>query len=149
VKTPAWVFAAVVAGCASQPARFDLKDPKYTPSPGDAPRVFLRSTSEALPDVPMRSVGIITVPTTSDARAMQMAADRGRELGCWIVVEHQRFSRRQADAGEVDDARVLLACSGPHVRVLGGPSVREFDCVVRGADVPIALTGSVPAQSRS
>jgi hypothetical protein len=147
VKAPAWVLAALVTGCASQSAHFDLKDPKYAPSPGDAPRVFLRSTSEALPEVPMRSVGIITVPRTSDERAAQMAADRGRELGCWLVVEHERFSRRQAHASEVDEPPVLLACSAPHVKSIGRPKSREFDCVVRGEDVPIALAGAVSARS--
>ena len=93
-------------------ATFHLSDPRFRPTPGATPRVYLPADLAGVPRVPMRSVGLIevTVPERGGiAAAAEAAAAKGRELGCWIVVEHGAFARLPARASLAHGARVLLA----------------------------------------
>ena len=130
---------AFALGCAAPVrARFEATDPTFRAMAGPRPRVYVDSNLDGMSATGLRSVGLITVrvPRSSGIqRVLELAADKGQELGCWIVVEHDAFSRLpRATLG--DRVEIHLAHGpGPHVkssidvRVLEG----RFDCVVRSA----------------
>lgn len=84
----------------------------------------------------MRSVGLIevTMPkSTGIDRAVEAAAKKGSELGCWIVVEHSAFASLESRASVAHGATVILAHGVPHVGRTASPKQRiaQFDCVVQ------------------
>ncbi len=130
--------AAAMVGCsASTRSVFRPTDPTFTPRPGPTPPVYLQQNIGDVPKEPMRSVGLIevTVPGSSGIkRAIEVATAKGRELGCWILIEHSAFATVQSSASLDHGATIVLAHgSGPHI---GGPVAPEgkvtarFDCVV-------------------
>jgi hypothetical protein len=115
---------------------FHPTDRMFSPTPGPTPPAYTRSNIATLPSEPMHSVGTIEVTVTRGNmdRAVELATEKGRELGCWIVVEHEAFAKLGTRAS-TDEVPIILVHGGPpHT-----PSVRppddaiQFDCVVRGA----------------
>lgn len=138
--TRSLLFVACLAGCgASTRATFHASDPNFRQRPGPAPRAYLEADVDKIPRVPMRSVGIIevVVPNSSvTARGVQAAIEKGRDLGCWIVVEHSVFVVARSRASLDFGARIYLA-HGPAPHISGAPrrsAKIEFDCVVQGDD---------------
>jgi hypothetical protein len=116
---------------------FHPSDPSFRPSPGPKPPVYLLRNLAEVPRVQMRSVGLIEV-TVAERRgntaAAEVAAEQGRELGCWIVVEHGAFTSLQTRASRDHDARVLLVHSGASHISHASPRARhtvQFDCVLQ------------------
>ena len=90
----------------------------------------------------MRSVGLIEVSVRAGdgiEQALSVAAAKGGELGCWIVVEHGAFVVLQARRASDLDGRALLAHGSPshvpHIDV-PAPKLVTFDCVVRPSAAP-------------
>ena len=140
-------------GCTGMNSSFHQTDPSFQPAPvfagGGSPAVYLNE--KEVPRVPIRSVGIITVaawPGISAEELRQKAAAKGKELGCWAVIEHSAFLMLQvhpsAWMGE-SEAKVILVHDGGHGGGGGSGSGgggghgggsgsrgdRRFDCVVR------------------
>lgn len=129
---------AVVACSAKGGVVFHATDVTFSPSPGAAPRVFAQANIAEVPNETMHSVGLIEVTFTRRHvhRAYERAREKGRELGCWIVIEHTAFEELGARASRIDGVAIILVHGGPphtpNVRVRDG-DVMQFDCVVRGA----------------
>jgi hypothetical protein len=142
------ISLASLASCGSS-ARpvFHASDPSFRPAPGARPPVYLPLDLADVPRVQMRSVGIIevTVPARGGLEAAaELAAAKGRELGCWIVVEHGAFARLQARASLAFGARVLLAHGGGSHLPHAAPPARQtaqFDCVLQAAHRALAAAG--------
>ncbi len=78
----------------------------------------------------MRSVGLIRInlPESSGRkRVLELAVEKGRELGCWVLVEHSAFTSLNAELE--DGARIFLAHAGGHEAAPGALQA-EFDCVL-------------------
>ena len=124
----------VLLGCSGTPATFRPTDPSFRPSPGPLPRVYLEANADEFPREGVRSVGLIQVKApegTGMKRLIELAAKKGRELGCWIVVEHSVFERLKT---ALDHGARALPTHGPvpHIGAVSPGTVRaEFDCVVR------------------
>ncbi len=132
------------SGCAgSVRATFHPIDETFRPSPGPAPRVYVEGNIADVPKVGLRSVGLIevTVPQSSGIdRAIAVAIDKGRELGCWILIEHSAFATVSSSAELDHGARMILAHGAGPTPQGGGPKrklVTEFDCVIQTAVAPI------------
>lgn len=106
--------------------------------PGPTPRVYVEANLDGVPQSKMRSVGIIEVTVSQTkglARAIELAAEKGRELGCWVLIEHAIFQKLQSRASLAFGAGVTLAHGpAPTVGHTRAPSTltAEFDCVVQG-----------------
>jgi len=149
-----FMFIATLFACSggSIRAAFHATDPSFRGAPGPAPKAFLESEIEAVPKVRMRSVGLIevTVPASSGIRrAIEVAVDKGREVGCWILIEHAAFATVQSRASLSFGARVFLAHGGGGhdpapssggAQASDGTLTAEFDCVMQ-ADVERAERG--------
>lgn len=117
---------------------FHPSDPAFRPTPGPMPRVYLEIDLADVPKVGMRSVGLIEVrvPKSSGIeRAIDVAAEKGRELGCWILIEHSTFARVEPRAS-LDHGAIVTLAHGGVGHVGRSPSPRasvtaEFDCIVR------------------
>ena len=134
-------------GCTGMNSSFHQTDPSFQPTPvsagGDSPAVYLNE--KEVPRVAIRSVGIITVvawPGISNEELRQKAAAKGKELGCWAVVEHSAFLMLRLDTsawmGESEATVILVhegggggGGGGGHGGGSGSRSDRRFDCVVR------------------
>ena len=127
---------ALVLGCApAVHSVFHATDASYVPKPGPTPRVYLEAKHVDFPRSQLRSVGIIevTVPKKHGMeRAIELAAAKGRELGCWLVIEHSTFEKLAVSLAF--DARVSLAHGPPSA----APAARvpakltaEFYCIVK------------------
>ena len=133
-------LCASLIGCAGGArASFHPRDPTFHPGPGPAPRVYLHGDVAGVPKVGLRSVGIIevTVLESKDIqRAINAAVDKGRELGCWILIEHSAFAETQSNAMNDRNTRFLLA-HGPglsvHTRSPSRSRTVSFDCVIATA----------------
>lgn len=129
-------------GCApSVHTNFHPTDPKFAPTPGPPPRVYVESSLADVPRSKMRSVGIIEVIVPERKgleHAMELAVKRGRELGCWLLIEHAAFEKLQSRASLGFGAAVTLAHGPPPTaKRVGGPSTKlraEFDCIVQAPD---------------
>lgn len=90
------VTTVAMMGCSgSIRATFQSTDPTFRPSPGPPPRIYLESNLHEVPETGFRSVGLIevTVPESSGIqRMLDVAAKKGQELGCWILIEHSAFT---------------------------------------------------------
>lgn len=125
-------------GCSGNSVRavFHPTDPAFRGAPASAPpKAYLERDIAEVPRTRMRSVGLIkvTVPESSGIeRAVELAVEKGRELGCWIIVEHAAFVSLQSSAALSFGARVYLTHGGG-----GGDSrssdavTAEFDCVLQ------------------
>lgn len=112
----------------------------------------MESNVDEVPKSGIRSVGLIevTVPESSGMqRALDVAAKKGQELGCWILVEHSAFATIESGAATRFGAAVILAHGGGHNagasshsgESSGGTLSAEFDCILpAGADVTTATT---------
>ncbi|MEJ7598378.1 MAG: hypothetical protein WKG01_10745 [Kofleriaceae bacterium] len=117
---------------------FRPSDPAFTPRVGENPVVYLHHNIEDVPKQRMRSVGLIEVTVPNGAgidRAVDAAAKKGSELGCWILIEHSVFAALESRASLDHGATVILA-HGPGLHIGRQPSpTRErsaqFDCVVQ------------------
>ena len=131
-------------GCApSTRTVFHQSDPTFRPAPGPAPRVYSELNAGDVPKVPMRSVGLVevTVPESSGiARAIELAMQKGRELGCWILIEQSAFTTLDTRASRIElahGARIVLAHTGGGGADHGaapaseGKLTAEFHCVLR------------------
>lgn len=139
-------------GCAGMNSSFHQTDPSFQPTPvsagGDSPAVYLNEKD--VPKVAIRSVGIITIvawPGISTEELRQKAAAKGKELGCWAVVEHSAFVMLHLHTSALDKPGatvILVHDGGGHGGGGGGGSGgggsgggsgsrsdRRFDCVVR------------------
>jgi hypothetical protein len=87
----------------------------------------------------MRSVGLIRVQARDEAEAVERAAAKGAELGCWLVIEHGLFVRRRAAMSALYGGTIFLA----HGAVLHYSNARPthnervYDCIVRGEGVAL------------
>jgi hypothetical protein len=113
---------------------FRPTDPSFAARPGDTPRVVV--DREQLPHRPLHSVGIIEVSAGTAARAGELAAAKGRDLGCWVIVEHSVFV--EASSALAFGARTMLAHgSAPHAsEARPRRTVVRFDCVLIGVPAP-------------
>ncbi len=134
-------------GCGpSTRAVFHPSDPGFVPKPGANPPVYLERNLAEVPHQPMRSVGLIevTVPETSGIdRAIEVAAEKGRDLGCWILIEHAAFASVRSRASLEHDASVILAHGGAdmHRPVMApGKLTAKFDCVLPASAARTART---------
>lgn len=124
--------ALVFVGCSSSThAVFRPTDPSFQPNPGAAPKVYDQSNVMELEHLSLRSVGQIeiSVPESSGkGRVLELAVEKGRTLGCWVLVEHSAFNNLKASLD--DGARVMLAHNGGHE---AAPSALKaaFDCVLK------------------
>lgn len=111
---------------------FAQTDATYTPKPGPVPRIYL--AGEPVPAVAMKSVGVITVKHESSDNARAAAAEKGRQLGCFILVE--RTGRPLADLDRSPgDGVVIHHAHGAAPSTHGVPHPNthsmSFDCVIR------------------
>ncbi len=143
----ALLLAAVASGgvaCGGDRARvaFHPTDTSFRAAPGPAPRVYLAADVGEVPPVKLRSVGLIevAVPVSKGmSRAVELAVERGRQLGCWILVEHSIFATVQSRAVVGFGGTIYLTHGGAHFTKTAGPSLTrtEFDCVVRDQSLPM------------
>jgi hypothetical protein len=144
------VVFVTVLGCGQTiRSTFQATDPTFTPSPGPTPRVYVESNRADIPRVKLRSVGVLAITVAKKyglSRAVELAADKGRELGCWAVIEHSTFETLQSHALSFD-ARVILAHGPPHTPKHAGPPTTltvEFDCVLPASDGDLAVPRRYP-----
>lgn len=142
--------ATLIVGCSSTSVRsvFHPTDPRYVPARGARPRVYLESNLAEVPKAGFRSVGLIevTVPESSGTqRAIEVAADKGGELGCWILIERSAFEALGPRTSLDHGATIYLAhgggggggdTHGPANSSEGRLSA-EFHCMLQG-DAPPA-----------
>ncbi len=140
------VASTATIGCsAAARATFRSSDSTFRPARGPAPRVYLENDINEVVNVQMRSVGLIEVrvlQNTGVERAINAAIDKGQELGCWILIEHSAFVKRQPGAALDHGARVTFAHGpGPDVTTRSPARSRtmSFDCVVVTAPAPVAM----------
>lgn len=97
------VLIAAAVGFACGPGvetAFRRTDASFTPRMGRTPEVYLYSIE--MPAARMRSVGVVavSVPARSGIEGVvRAAAAKGREIGCWALVEQALFARMSARAG--------------------------------------------------
>jgi hypothetical protein len=132
------IVLLVTAACVtSKRVAFHPSDPAFTPAPGPSPAAYTSENIDQVPNVPMRSVGIIEVSVRSDQleRAIELAVAKGRELGCWAVIEHDAFARRASQVWLDSDVAIIRVHGMPPHADHKGPRTRilNFDCVVQGA----------------
>ena len=105
----------------------------------------MESNLDEVPTSGIRSVGIIevTVPESSGIqRTLDVAAKKGQELGCWILVEHSAFMNLESKASSRFGAVVVLVHGGGHTAggspggnaSSGGTLTAEFDCVLPASE---------------
>lgn len=123
---------AWAVGCSSSPQTvFHPTDSSFRPSPGPSPKLYDRSNVAELRLVGMRSVGRIevNVPESSGKkRVIELAVEKGRELGCWALVEHSAFATLKTALE--NGARIWLAHGGGHDASPGALHA-EFHCVMK------------------
>lgn len=138
------VFGAVACvGCsATTRSVFHPSDPAFTPRAGQMPAVYLQRNIETVPMQRMRSVGLIQVTVAHGKgidRAVDAAAKKGSELGCWIVIEHSAFVSLESRASLDHGAAITLAHGpAPHISRLPTPErgrIMQFDCIVKANSV--------------
>lgn len=134
-------------------AVFHPTDATFRPAPGARPQVYAAINAADVPRVPSRSVGTIevTVPSSSGIqRALEVAADKGRELGCWIVVEEAAFAAARSRASLDHGAQAQLAHGGGGGHdeparhgaspASDGSQTMAFHCVIQTAGTTAAWT---------
>jgi len=143
----------VLAGCsASVRVAFRTTDASFRPSPrASEPKVYLQR--DEVPQVALRSVGIIevTAAASESAEVTIKASAKGKELGCWALVDHSLFDEMQrgsqtrggTQSSGFSGTNALLAHGGmDHGRVQvskpANPLVTLFDCVMKVEDKPRA-----------
>lgn len=136
------ISVVVLIGCASATrSAFHQSDPSFRPSRGSAPRVYLERDLDQVPPGALKSVGLVevTVPESSGiARAIELAAEKGREVGCWILVEHEAFAALQTTRQsrvELSHGAIIMLAHGGGGGGGDAPSSEgmltvEFDCVI-------------------
>ena len=125
-------LASALACASASRVAFDVTDSAFRATPGPEPRVYF--TAAQLPAGRLRSVGVISVVSRGDAaHAGRLAAKKGSELGCWILIEHAAYERLGHGVRVHDGFVVVLAHGAPHIVPHAGPEQRrvQFDCVVR------------------
>lgn len=133
-------------GCSRITISFHPTDHSFQALPASehSPVVYLDPGN--VPSVPMRSVGLITIVGPwdfSDRELVQAAAAKGKELGCWAVIEHTVYLRLLHKHSFWDGEGTTLVIpvhggggggggQGSYGSV-GGPPRRKtsFDCVVK------------------
>lgn len=131
------LMPALALGCGSggMGAVFHRTDPHFRASAGAAPRVYFERDLDAVPSVGLHSVGLIVVRVPSKrgpARAAALAVEKGRELGCWLLIEHSAFATLQTSTSLTSGARIFLAHgSAEHAAPVTAALKIEFDCVVQ------------------
>ncbi len=83
--------------------------------------------------VQIHSLGAVVALTTLACGPGTGSTRSVRELGCWIIIEHDAFATLQVQRDAA--ARFLRAHGGPHHVPKVSPRRRhtvQFDCVVRG-----------------
>jgi hypothetical protein len=84
----------------------------------------------------LRSVGLIkvTVRESSDEKTVDLAAEKGRTLGCWLVVEHSAFEAMQS---QLEGGATVILAHGAAPHAMPVPKFHDrstvFDCVVRAS----------------
>lgn len=80
---------------------------------------------------------MIEVKAPVGDRAVEAATAKGRELGCWALIEQTVFVQLQQASWNAFGARAILVHGpGPHVTHVTPPSsITEFHCVVPSEDV--------------
>lgn len=133
------VWLALVACTPGARVVFEATDPQFRATPGPEPRVYFESelgSAEQLPRGELRSVGVISVVSNGNLEhAGRLAAAKGRELGCAMVIESTAFARLGTRAVIGDGFVVTLAHGPPHAPAHRTPANRRvrFHCVVRDA----------------
>lgn len=108
------MFAGSVVASGCKPhveSAFRPTDLTFTPRRGHTPRVYLYSAE--VPTVRMRTVGIVavSVPARHGVEGViHAAATKGREIGCWALVEESLFAQlaSRAAAGDQTGAAPIL-----------------------------------------
>lgn len=111
---------------------FAQTDAVYIPRPGPLPRIYL--AGDPVPAVAMRSVGVITVRHENIDNARAAAAEKGRQLGCFILVERTGRPLDDLDRSRADGVTIHRAHGGaPSMHAAPHPNARSvsFDCVIR------------------
>lgn len=132
------VTLIVMLGCAQTAhSVFHATDAAFTPKPGPTPRVYVDSNRTEVPRAKIRSVGVIeiTVPKKDGVkRAIEVAAEKGRELGCWMLIEHSTFETLQSRASLEFGASITLVhgpvSAPPNMRGPNSKLTAKFNCVV-------------------
>lgn len=132
-------------GCSGMSASFHQTDDTFLPVPIaiGSPAVYF--FPKEVPAAPMRSVGIITVvaPAATGSRELaRLVAAKGKEVGCWALVEHSVFLLMQSrstlwDVGPT--AKIVLVhgggggAGGGHPYESAGESEKKstFDCLIK------------------
>lgn len=128
------VWLALVACTPGARVAFEATDPQFRAMPGPEPRVYFESELDHLPRGELRSVGVISVVSNGNLEhAGRLAAAKGRELGCAMVIEYAAFARMGTRAVIGDGFVVTLAHGPPHAPAHRTPANRRvrFHCVVR------------------
>jgi hypothetical protein len=136
-------FATIVllAACAtSTRASLRASDPTFVPAPGLTPAVYTSARAAEIPADARRSVGLVEVHADTEAQAAELASAKGREIGCWMLIEHTVFEHRGAELA--DGGRIYLAHGGPQLppRVKPPKTQYQFDCIVRGPRATLATS---------
>lgn len=129
---------------ASTRAVFHPTDESFRPTRGSKPSVCL--AVEDVPKLGMRSVGFIevTVPENSGIKgAIDVATEKGIEVGCWILIEESIFAALKTRASLDHGATIQLAHGGgggdhggqeQGASGSNGKLTVRFHCVVHAAD---------------
>jgi len=138
------VGSVVALGCGPYvESAFRPSDRTFTPRRGRTPPVYLYYSSE-VPTVRMRSVGIVavSVPARSGLDGViHAAAAKGRDVGCWALVEESLFAQLASRAltSQVGALPILVhggGFNGPRRVSIPPPRDRsvvaaEFECAFR------------------
>jgi len=140
---------------------FQQSDPAFRPAPGAKPRVYLEGDEAEIPKVPMRSVGLVvlSVPEGSGiAGGLELARQKGQQLGCWILVEHSVFVSLHSAQSRVELAYgatiVLVHATGGGVGHAKEPKTEgqisaELDCVLQTTLPSSGLSADVIGSGRA
>lgn len=104
------VGSVLASGCGpGVHSAFRPTDRTFTPRRGQTPRVYLYSAE--VPTVRMRTVGVVavSVPARKGVEGViDAAASKGREVGCWALVEESLFARLASRAAMSDPRAAVV-----------------------------------------
>jgi hypothetical protein len=153
MRTIARISVVALIGCAgtSHSVVFQSTDQTFVAQAGQTPAVYVEADDVKGPKSTLRSVGLIKVTARESSgleHVIELAAEKGRELGCWMVIEHKAFESMQAQVELEGGGSIILAHgAAPHAGPAPRPNNRTtvFDCIVRGTPPPNAHSVAVDA----
>jgi len=111
---------------------FEQTDATFTPRPGPVPRIYL--AGEPVPAFAMKSVGVITVRHENIDNVRAATAEKGRQLGCFILVERTGRPLADLDRSRGHGVTIYRAHGGgSSIHAGRHPKMHSmsFDCVIR------------------